>query len=116
MLEYQKTVESLMVIRDEIRTRLEDETRDRQSIAEFAEASLTQILGELVTPDAQLCMSCLDNGTETKAVAWTDGGEGVCDGHIIVTLLAGTGVRTSLDVINRMNDRLSRLGLASFIN
>ena len=115
MLDYLKTVESLTSIRDAIRARLDDENRDRQSTAEFAEASLTQLLGELVTPDPQLCLSCMDNDTETKAVAWTDGGEGVCDAHLIVTLLAGTGVRTSLDVINRMSDRLSRLGLASFI-
>lgn len=51
MLDYLKTLESLTVIRDELRSRLEDENRDRQSIAEFAEASLTQVLGELVTPD-----------------------------------------------------------------
>jgi hypothetical protein len=116
MLSYTDTIERLRILRDDTRTVLSTETADRQVQLEETERRLTALLGELVTPNAELCMSCMDNGAETKAVAWTDGGEGVCDGHIIVTLLAGTGVRTSLDVINRMNDRLSRLGLASFLN
>lgn len=102
MLDYLKTVESLTVIRDEIRSRLEDETRDRQSVAEFAEASLTQILGELVTPDSQFCLSCHDNGHEVKAVGHTDTGEGVCAAHILPTLLAGVGVRTDLETLNSL--------------
>lgn len=116
MLSYTDVIARLTTMRDDARTVLSTETADRQVQLEETERRLTALLGELVTPDAQLCMSCLDNDAETKAVAWTDGGEGVCDGHIIVTLLAGTGVRTSLDVLHRMNDRLSRLRLASFLN
>ena len=116
MLSYTDTIARIRAMRDDLRTTLNTESGDRQIACEQTERLMTKLLGELVTPDAQLCLSCMDNGHETKAVAWTDGGEGVCDGHIIVTLLAGTGVRTSLDVINRMNDRLSRLGLASFLN
>jgi len=98
MLDYLKTVEGLTVIRDEIRLRLDDETRDRQSIAEFAEASLTQILGELVTPDP-MCLSCEDNGQSTPAVGMvTTTGEGVCEAHIWPTLLAGHAINVRTDM------------------
>lgn len=96
MLDYLKTVESLMVIRDELRTRLDDENRDRQSIAEFAEASLTQILGELVTPDT--CATCATDGVKTPAAGiLTDNGESVCEAHIWGALLAGHAVNVRPD-------------------
>ena len=92
MLDYLKTIEGLTVIRDEIRLRLEDETRDRQSVAEFAEASLTQILGELVTPDP----TCRDCGKPADGFI-SESGEGVCEAHIWGALLTGVAVHVRGD-------------------
>jgi hypothetical protein len=116
MLSYTDTIEQLRIMRDDLRTVLNTETADRQVHLEKTESRLTKLLGELVTPDPELCQTCADFGTDTKSVGVTDTGAGVCEGHIIGSLIAGVGVRTSLDVLNKMMDRLSRLGLASFLN
>jgi hypothetical protein len=116
MLSYTDTIGRLQTMRDDLRTVLDTETADRQLQLEETERRLTKLLGELVTPDPELCMTCLDYGTDTKAVGVTDSGAGVCEGHIIGSLIAGVGVRTSLDVLNNMMDRLDRLGLATFLN
>jgi hypothetical protein len=115
-MSYTDTIARLRGIRDDLRVTLDSESSDRQIAVEQTERLLTKLLGELVTPDPELCMSCLDYGAETKSVGITDNGAGVCEGHIIGSLIAGVGVRTSLDVLNKMMDRLSRLGLASFLN
>lgn len=99
MLDYLKTVESLRVIRDELRSRLDDESRDRQSIAEFAEASLTKILGELVTPDP-MCFICESAGANTPGTAGQviETGQGVCPTHLFGALMMGYGVHVHVPI------------------
>lgn len=111
MLSYLDTIGRLTNLRDDLRTVLSTESADRQHMLEETERRLSTFLGELVTPDPELCNTCLDNDAETAAVGIDDTGAGVCEGHIAGTLLAGRGVRTSLDAAQKFADRMARLGL-----
>jgi len=117
MLSYLDTIARVTSLRDGLRETLNSESGDRQATVELTEMTLTKLLGELVTPDPQICQTCLDTtGTETPAAGVTTNGAGVCEGHVLGTLLDGTGVRMTLVNADKFAERMSRLGLVAFTN